>query len=294
MNDFTPDIVGPHPNPRKPSFKMPPKACDAHCHVFGPGAVFPYAPDRSYTPPDAPKEGLMALHDHLGIDRAVIVQASCHGTDNTATLDAIAASGGRYMGVAMVDDDVTDDELQRLHDGGIRGIRFNFVRHLGGAPDLDVFHNVVERITPRGWHLVLHLDSRDIIDYEDMFRALPLPIVIDHMGRVDASKGVDQEPFQVLLKFLENDNVWVKVSGSERITKQGAPFADSVKIAAALVNAAPDRALWGTDWPHPNMGPDGAPDDGLLVELVPQIADTEELQQKLLVDNPARLYDFSD
>ena len=292
MTEFVPDILAPHPDPRKPGFEMPAKACDAHCHVFGPGALFPYAPNRSYTPPDASKADLKALHDHLGIERCVIVQASCHGTDNSAMVDAIRTSNGRYKGVGMVDDDVTDEELADLNAGGVLAARFNFVRHLGGPPDLDVFHSVIPRIAELGWHVVLHLDDRDIVDYEDMFAKLPLPIVIDHMGRVDPSQGLDAAPMQTLLKFMEYDNVWVKVSGSERISRTGSPYDDAAAIARALVEKAPDRVLWGTDWPHPNMKPGQVPDDGELVDIIPKFAVDEELRQKLLVDNPNRLYGF--
>ena len=175
---------------------MPPLACDAHCHVFGPAATFPYAPDRTYTPPDAPKERLSALHAILGIERAVIVQASCHGTDNRAMLDAIATSGGRYRGIAIVDASFTEKDYAALHEGGIRGVRFNFVKHLGGMPDMDVFHHVIQRIRPLGWHLVVHLDAADIVELSALLRALPLPFVIDHMGRVkaDARPGAAAVP----------------------------------------------------------------------------------------------------
>lgn len=283
---------GPHPNPSVPESILPQGACDSHCHVFGPGDVFPYAPERKYTPPDAPAEALNALHGKMGISRAVIVQASCHGKDNRATLDAIAKSGGRYLGIGMVGPEVTDAELAELDAGGIRGIRFNFVSHLGGAPDLDAFKVLVGRIAELGWHVVLHLDALDIVDYTDLFRTLPVPMVIDHMGRVDGSAGIDQEPLRLLLDFLGNDNVWVKVSGPERVSRAGHPFADAVPIARALIARAPERVLWGTDWPHPNMGADGAPDDGHLVNLVERYAPDPALRQKLLVDNPQALYRF--
>ncbi|MDP6173424.1 MAG: amidohydrolase family protein, partial [Rhodospirillales bacterium] len=241
-----------------------------------------------------PADGLNALHDKMGIERAVIVQASCHDKDNRAALDAIAKRPGRYLGIAMVGLDVDDDELDFLNKGGIRGIRFNFVRHLGGAPDLDAFKSLVGRIEPLGWHLILHLDAQDIVDYADLFASLSLHLVIDHMGRVPAADGLDQEPLRVLRQFLTNDNVWVKISGPERCSATGHPFSDAVPIARALIETAPDRMLWGTDWPHPNMGPDGAPDDGHLVDLVAQYAPDEAQRQKLLVDNPKRLYGFTD
>jgi 2-pyrone-4,6-dicarboxylate lactonase len=281
----------PDPDTRPPRFRAPADSCDAHCHVFGPAARFPYAPDRSYTPPDAPKESLAALHRILGLERAVIVQASCHGTDNRATLDAIAGSGGRYRGIAIVDRSFADKDYAALHDGGIRGVRFNFVKHLGGMPDMRVFHDVLDRVAPLGWHLVLHLDAADIVELAPVLRGLPLPFIIDHMGRVKAAAGLDQAPFRALLELMRLDTCWVKVCGAERVSSAGPPFADAVPFARALVAAAPDRVLWGTDWPHPNIA-GRMPNDGDLVDLVPQIASDPVSRRKLLVDNPARLYGF--
>ena len=261
----------PDPNTRPPRFRLPALACDAHCHVFGPAARFPYAPERSYTPPDAPKENLAALHRILGIERAVIVQASCHGSDNSATLDAIAGSGGRYRGIAIVDETVTDKDYAALHAGGMRGVRFNFVKHLGGMPDMRVFHRTLERIAPLGWHLVLHLDAADIVELAPLLRGLRLPFIIDHMGRVKADAGLAQAPFRALLELVKLDTCWVKVCGAERVSTAGPPFADAIPFARALVEAAPDRVLWGTDWPHPNIARH-MPNDGDLVDLVPLIA----------------------
>ena len=268
---------------------MPPLACDAHCHVFGPAAAFPYAPDRTYTPPDAPKERLSALHQILGIQRAVIVQASCHGTDNRAMLDAIATSGGQYRGIAIVDASFTENEYAALHEGGVRGVRFNFVKHLGGMPDMRVFTHVLQRIQPLGWHLVVHLDAADIAELSGVLRALSVPFVIDHMGRVKADAGLEQGPFRALLELMTLGNCWVKVCGAERVSTAGPPFVDAIPFAQALVNAAPDRVLWGTDWPHPNVGRH-MPNDGDLVDLVPLIAPDEALRRKLLIHNPASLY----
>jgi 2-pyrone-4,6-dicarboxylate lactonase len=270
---------------------MPPRACDAHCHVFGPGQTFPYAANRAYTPPDAPKARLRALHEVLGIERAVVVQASCHGTDNRAMLDAIATGDGRYRGIAIVDASFTDKDYTALHDGGIRGVRFNFVKHLGGMPDMNVFNHVLQRIRPLGWHLVVHLDAADIPDLSDLLRTLSSPFVIDHMGRVKADLGLDQRPFRALLDLMKLDTCWVKVCGAERVSTAGPPFLDAVPFARAIVDAAPDRVLWGTDWPHPNVGRN-MPNDGDLVDLLPRIAPDETLREKLLVSNPANLYDW--
>jgi 2-pyrone-4,6-dicarboxylate lactonase len=273
---------------RNPRFKLPPGACDAHCHVFGPGAKFPYAPGRRYTPEDAPKEALAALHAHLGVERAVIVQASCHGKDNRAMLDAIASAPGRHRGVAIVDDSFTEADYDALERGGVRGVRFNFVKHLGGAPDMGVFQRAIDRAKHRGWHLVLHLDAPDIIPLSEMMRALPLTFVIDHMGRVPAVAGVNQPPLRALLDLAKLERCWIKVSGAERIDLP--PYDKAVPIARAIIEAAPDRVLWGTDFPHPN--PTHVCDEADLVDLIPQIAPDEALQRKLLVDNPVRLYGF--
>ena len=281
-------ILAPDPNPIKPKYVLPPGACDAHCHVFGPGDRFPYAPDRSYTPPDAPKEQLAALHKHLGFSRAVLVQASCHGTDNSAMLDAIAASNGSIRGVAMVGKEVTDSELEQLHAGGVRGARFNFVAHLGGAPDLKVIEAVVTRIKLLGWHLQVHLDAQDILTYRDFLLGLDIPFIIDHMGRVVARNGLDQEPFRLLLELMKNDHVWVKISGSERVSSTGKPFHDAMPYARTLCAAAPDRVLWGTDYPHPNVKE--MPNDGEQVDLFAQTITDEATRKKILIENPTKLY----
>ncbi len=273
---------------RKPAFKLPPLSCDAHCHVFGPASRFPYAPSRRYTPEDAPKEALAALHAHLGIERAVIVQASCHGKDNAAMLDCIVSDPKRYRGVAIVDDTFTDADFDVLDRGGVRGVRFNFVKHLGGAPDMGVFNRVADRIKGRGWHVVLHLDAPDIAPLSEMIRKLPVPFVIDHMGRVPGKGGVDQPALRALLELAKLDNCWIKVCGSERISMP--PYTEALPIAHAIVSAIPDRVLWGTDFPHPN--PTHEADEADLVDLVPQFAPDSKLQQRLLVDNPARLYGF--
>lgn len=284
-------IAPPDPGTRKPSFAAPPGACDAHCHVFGPGDVFPYAGSRRYTPPDAPKEKLRRLHDILKIDRAVIVQASCHGMDNRAMLDAIESADGRYRGVCNASVEFSEDDFRRLHDGGVRGVRFNFVRHLGGAPDLDAMGRIIERVDGLPWHVELHFDASDLLAYESVIDAIPLPVVIDHMARVPVAEGLDQPPFQMLLaKLRASDKLWVKVSGAERISSDGPPFVDAAPFAAACIDAARDRCLWGTDWPHPNVRI--MPNDADLVDIVPVITSDPVLQRKLLVDNPARLFGF--
>ncbi len=280
-----------HPNPSKPAFKVPPGAVDAHCHVFGPGAVFPYAPERKYTPCDAPKEKLWALRDYLGFSRNVIVQATCHGADNRALVDALAHSGGRARGVATVKRSVTDEELQALHAAGVRGARFNFVKRLVDALPKDALGEIAARIAPLGWHIVIYFEAQELPELYDFFTSLPGTVVVDHMGRPDVTKPVDGPEFGLFLKLMrENANFWSKVSCPERLSKTGPHgYDDVVPFARHLVETFPDRVLWGTDWPHPNMK-SHIPDDGKLVDYLPKIAVTEDLQRKLLVDNPMRLY----
>jgi predicted TIM-barrel fold metal-dependent hydrolase len=283
---------GPDPHTKKPNFVAPPKACDAHCHVFGPAAKFPFAEGRSYTPPDSPFEAMQVLQKTLGIERAVIVQATCHGTDNAATLDAIARSDGRYRGVAIVDDSFTDDDFKRLDEGGMRGIRFSFARHIGNAPDFTMVRRITNRVAKLGWHVVIYMEAPDIVENADVLADLPLPVVIDHMGRVKTKDGVDHEAFQLLLGLLRDQNdFWVKICGAERISSGGAPYEDAVPFAQACIAAAPDRVLWGTDWPHPNI--EGImPNDGDLMNLLALHAPEEAVRNRILVDNPARLYGF--
>ncbi len=274
---------------RRPRTKLPPGACDAHCHVFGPADRFPYAAERRYTPQDAPREALAALHRRLGVERAVIVQASCHGTDNRAMLDAIAADPSRRRGVAIVDETFGERDLEDLHRGGVRGVRFNFVRHLGGAPDMAVFGRVLERIRPLGWHVVLHLDAADIVPLAEVIARLPVEFVIDHMGRVESAAGIGQPAFTALLALARRDGCWIKVCGSERISQP--PYAAAVPFARALIAEIPDRVLWGSDFPHPNLN--HVCDEADLVDLVPLFAPDAADRRRLLVDNPARLYGFA-
>lgn len=278
-----------HPHPKKPALELPVGACDAHCHVFGPATVFPFSPTSTYQPDDAPKEKLFALHRHLGIDRSVIVQASCHGTDNAAMVDALIAGNGKYRGIAMVNVSVSDEELRRLHDAGVRGVRFNFVAHLGEAADKDEVRAIVSRIAPLGWHIVVHFDAHRLEELAPFLKQLELPIVIDHMGRIDASAGPDQLAFRLLLDLMRDERFWVKVCGSERISRAGPPFHDAAEYGRLLVERFPDRVLWGTDWPHPNIKVN-MPDDGELVDLLKIIAPTPASLTALLVDNPVRLY----
>lgn len=285
-----PDWLCFHQNPRKPRFRLPAGAVDAHCHVFGPAARFPFAPERKYTPCDAGKDRLFALRDFLGFARNVIVQATCHGRDNRALLDALAAAGDRARGVVSLDPATSDAELREMDAAGVRGVRFNFLRRLVDAPPKEECLSIARRIAPLGWHVVVYFEAADLPALEPFLKALPTPVVVDHMGRPEIGKGPDHPGFRAFLRFLEdNDHVWTKVTCPERLTRQGPPYDDVVPFARAVVARFPDRVLWGTDWPHPNMK-SHMPDDGDLVDFIPRIAPAPAVQRKLLVDNPMRLY----
>ena len=298
----TPGWLDWYAGPAKPAFKVPAGAVDAHCHVFGPGAEFPYAPERKYTPCDASKQQLYALRDHLGFSRNVVVQATCHGADNRAMVDALVHSGGRARGVATVKRSVSDAELQAMHDAGVRGVRFNFVKRLVDFTPKDELLEIATRIKPWGWHVVIYFEAVDLPELWDFFTAvhddLATTIVVDHMGRPDVTQPIDGPEFTLFLKFMQQHaNVWSKVSCPERLSITGPKalngernaYTDVVPFARRVVEQFPDRVLWGTDWPHPNLK-DHMPDDGLLVDFIPHIAPSAELQYKLLVANPTRLY----
>lgn len=290
---FTPDAdwLAFHPSPSKPGYAPPPGAVDAHCHVFGPGDVFPYAPERKYTPVDAGKEQLFALRDFLGFERNVIVQATCHGADNSALVDALLAAGDRARGVATVRPGVPAAELADLHAAGVRAIRFNFVKRLVDPKPDDYYRGLAEAVAELGWHVVVYFEAPDLAERWQLFTSLPTIVVVDHMGRPDVSQPVDSPGFAQFTRFMaEHENVWSKVSGAERLSVSGPPdYADVVPFARHIVEAFPDRVIWGTDWPHPNMK-SHMPDDGNLVDVTPRIAPTDDLQRQLLVDNPLRLY----
>lgn len=286
-----PDWLPFHPNPLKPAFRPPPGAVDAHCHVFGPEARFPFAAERKYTPCDAGKEDLRALRDHLGFTRNVIVQATCHGADNRALVDALAHAGGLARGVATVRRGVAREELERLHAAGVRGVRFNFVKRLVDRLPHEDLREIADRVAPLGWHIVIYFEAEELPEIHELVTALPTVVVVDHMGRPDVTQPVDGAAFQRFARLLEeHGNFWTKVSCPERLSVSGPPdYADVVPFARHLVERFPDRVLWGTDWPHPNMK-SHMPDDGNLVDFLPRIARTEALRQALLVDNPMRLY----
>ena len=280
------------PAPSKPTFTPPPGAVDAHCHVFGPGDAFPYAPERKYTPCDAGKDKLYALRDFLGFSRNVVVQATCHGTDNRAMIDALVNADGKARGVATVKADIAAEELAEMHEAGVRGVRFNYVKRLVDPKPDAYYRGIIEKIAAFGWHIVVYFEAADLVEKWDFFTSLPTTVVVDHMGRPDVTKSADGPEFARFLEFMDRDNVWSKVTCPERLSRSGPPtYDDFVPFARKVVETYPDRVLWGTDWPHPNLNMVGhMPDDGALVNIIPRIAPTPELQRKLLIDNPTRLY----
>lgn len=285
----SPRIVSWHSAPSKPRFVPPPGAVDAHCHVFGPMAQFPFSAKAKYLPEDAGAEALFALRDHLGFARNVIVQASCHGTDNAATLHAIAQSGGMARGVAVVDPAISAEGLAALHEGGIRGVRFNFLKRLVDDAPKDKFLDVAARL-PAGWHVVIYFEADILEEMREFIAAIRVPVVVDHMGRPDVSQGPDGPDMRAFRRLLDSrDDIWFKATCPDRLDPLGDPWDEFVAAVRSLVEDYPDRVLWGTDWPHPNMQ-DDPPDDGHLVDIIPRIAPTPELQRKLLIDNPMRLY----
>jgi 2-pyrone-4,6-dicarboxylate lactonase len=291
-----------NPNPTQPTLKLPKGACDAHVHVFGPRAVFPFDPERQSTPQDAPKELLFKWHKQMGIERCVIVQSMVHALDNRVVEDAVKAGGGNYLGVALLSPHVSDVELQRLAEIGFKGVRFNFMKHLGGAQGeagvqrLKDIIALTHRLKSVGMHLQVHFESSLIHELSKSFEQSAVPVVIDHMARVDAKLGEHHADFAALLKLLKNPLFHVKVSGIDRID-QSVPFEDpkrpyarGIALARLLVQTYPDQCVWGSDWPHPNHT--HIPDDGVLVQALEQIAPAADLMHKILVDNPQRLYGF--
>lgn len=291
METALPDCRPPLAEPSAPRRCLPEGACDAHCHVFGPADRFPYAQDRSYTPPAAPFEKLAALHAHVGATRAVIVQANCHGHDHAALLDALARSQGRYRGVALLPPQADAALVRALHEGGVRGARLNFVPHLGAPPTPEALDRIVSLIAPLGWHVCLHVDGATIGELLPRLAGLPVPFVVDHMGRVRARDGLDAPAFRALLDLARMPGAWVKVSGMDRIGDGRRPFGESIPFVRALTEALPERTLWGTDWPHPNVSGD-MPDDGEVVDAFFEACPDDALRRQVLVENPARLYGF--
>ena len=286
-----PTIAPPDPNPKVPTFKLPPKSCDTHTHIFGPASRYPFAANRPYNAPEAPLEAFRALHEKIGVERCVIVNATIHGTDNRVVTDAIAQSNGAYRGIANVNDEMSDKDLEALDKGGIRGCRFAFLKRLGGVGDMNKFNRIVHRVAEIGWHVDVYFEPGTVGQFAPILRALPTSYVIDHMGTVQAAKGLDDPGFKALLDLQASDEkCWVKITGLERASAGGKPFHDAVPFAKKLIENSPERVIWGTDWPHPNVKV--MPNDGEIVDLIPLYAPDAATQHKLLVDNPARLFKF--
>jgi len=290
-NDLTPTIAPPDPNPKKPRMTLPPLSCDSHFHVFGPHSKFPYAPNRPFTPTDAPKEDLFRLHEFLGIQRGVFVQSTCHGSDHRVLVDLLAAGQGRYRGVALLEPTTSEADVERLDDAGVRGLRLHhYFPHLGAPRPYGEMRKIIALGAPYGWHIANHVGGNGIIEHYDFLASIAAPVVIDHMARIDIAEGLNGKAFTALKRLIDRGNVWVKLSGADRITKQPHSYADAVPFARALAAHAPERVVWGTDWPHPNH--DAVPNDGDLVDLIAEIAPDTRTRQLMLVHNPAKLFGF--
>jgi len=290
-DDLTPTIAPPDPYPKKPRFALPPNACDSHFHVFGPHAKFPYAPNRLFTPADAPKEDLFRLHQFLGFQRGVFVQSTCHGTDNAVLVDLLNAGKGRYRGSVLLDPNTPDAEVEQLDEAGVCGVRLHFFGgHLGTPRPREEVLQIIEKAAPHGWHIQIHTGGHGVLDLYDFITSIEATVVIDHIGRIEIAEGLDGASFTALKRLLDRGNVWVKLSGTDRISKEKYPYADAIAFPRALAAHAPERVVWGTDWPHPNHS--AVPNDGDLVDLIPQIAPDERTRRLMLVDNPTRLFGF--
>ncbi len=286
----TPDGPPPVADPRKPARRPPSGACDSHCHIYGPFSRFPLPDNRSFTPNEAPEIALRRLHDHLGFDRAVIVHSQGYGLDHRPLLDALATGRGRYRGVALLRPETSAEDIRRYDAAGVCGVRFSFMAHLGGKPDLDKVRGIIGRVEPLGWHVAIHVAGEGLVEMRDFIRSIRAPVVIDHMARPDISEGPDGPVMTTLRTLLDKGDIWVKLSGAERLSKGAAPFSDVAPIATRLLNHAPERVLWGSDWPHVNLhGP--MPDDGDLVDFISGLGTREQLR-RLFVDNPAEFFRF--
>jgi 2-pyrone-4,6-dicarboxylate lactonase len=274
--------------PTPPGFGLPDGACDAHCHFFGPAARFRFADDRAYEPAELPLERYEVLMRQLGLSRAVFVQPAVWGRDHSGILDALERGEGRYAAVGLVDWRTETAELARLDAAGMRGARFNLIGHLGGPPAPDEVTRTLDSIVPLGWHLLFHVDEAALLANGDWIARLPCPIVIDHMARLSATKGTGQPAFRLLLDIVAQSNVWIKISGADRMVEGPEHLADAIPFMAALAETAPTRTLWGTDWPHPNVR--FMPDDGKVIDLLPLAIPDEKRRDAILVENPARLY----
>lgn len=294
MTNSIPVTPDPVTNPRRPTMPLPAGACDSHAHVFDPQDRTQLAPGSEYAPPHAPLERYEALLRHLGFERAVLVQPSVYGTDNSFMLECMERKGppgdNTFRGVAVVDGSVTDAELEEMQRVGVRGIRINMV--YGGGVDIEELSKLASRIAPLGWHVQFLVDLSKFPDFARQVEKLPVPFVVDHIGHFPVSLGPDLPAFRDLVSLVRDGRAWVKVSGPNRIsTGQTAPFDDVQPLVDPLVDANPDRLLFGTDWPHVKLSTP-IPDDGDLVDDLAQWIPDESIRKRVLVDNPAKFYGF--
>lgn len=276
-------------HPQKPTIILPPLSCDAHCHIFGPAHRFPYVPNRNFTPVDAPKEALFALHELLGIERCVIVQTALHGFDNAVVVDAMQAKPGKYLGVALCSAKTDSATLKEMYTQGFRGIRFNFMAHLKNSDSNEDILELTKRLAPLNMHLQVHFSSDLVHQLAPFLKQSAVPVMIDHIGRVDASLGENHQDFQALLHLMEDPKIHMKVSGVDRIVK-GLPYTSGIHLAKIMVDRFTEKCVWGTDWPHPNHH--HIPQDGMLVDTISQMTDTPEKMMHIMVKNPEFFYGF--
>lgn len=290
MSESIPDCLGPSATVSRPNWKLPPGAWDTHFHILGPQSRFPYSSTRKYTPPDATLDQCVALHKAIGIERGLVVHANTHGFDNRVDIDAAGRSNGRYLSVVRLNEDTDRRDCERLHECGARGVRFAFNPQHGGTLNLSSFNHVMASISGLDWFVELHFDGAALPELEEWLKSIRATIVIDHFGRIDPRHGVGQRPFVIMEELMRRDNVWVKFSGADRISRMGAPYADVVPFAHRLLEIAPERIVWGSDWPHTGLfDPARVPDDGKLVDALTGFAPDEDLRCRILVDNPKRL-----
>jgi predicted TIM-barrel fold metal-dependent hydrolase len=281
--------------PRAPRLKLPPNACDCHAHIMGPAARFAYAPERVYTPPDCLLPDYERMLDALGVARAVLVQPSVYGTDNTVLLEALGQQRHRMRGVAVVAPDVSDVELALLVGSGVRGVRVNLVdvkeRKPGTLP-MQTLEELAQRIAPLDWHMELLVHVDEFPDFDRLFGDFPVEIVLGHLGYLNIGQGPQAPGFRALLRLMKAGKAWVKLTGPYRITREPLPYRETIPLARALLEANPERVVWGTDWPHV-MLKGTMPNDGDLADLLSEWIPDAGLREQVLVRNPERLYGFA-
>jgi 2-pyrone-4,6-dicarboxylate lactonase len=282
---------GPHRTFQRPDLELPTGSVDAHVHVFGPHEKFPFAPDRKFTPEDAPLELLRQMHGTMGFSRSVLVQSACHGNDHTVLLDALERGEGAYRAVALFGEDITADEVARLAQAGFCGVRIHFAPHLGAPPTASDIRRICDLIGPFGWHLEVHTMGSGIQDFAAIYPEIPVRVVLDHMGRFDIAKGQESDEFKLVISLLQENDVWIKLSGADRVSHQLPSMADGLALGRSLFLSRPDRCVWGSDFPHPNTH-GFMPWDHELVNGIATIAPTPQEREQLLVTNPGICFGF--